>query len=86
MKPFRNPEILRRLETLEGTMELFDPKIRKERVQFVKGMLRDYRNSEVRYPAIEANLAKAVTKLSQPASMEEIKAGNREKKELMKKL
>jgi len=86
MKPFRNPEILSRLETLEGTIELFDPKIRSERVQFVKGLLRDYRNSEVRYPAIETNLSKAITRLSQPAGMEEIKAGNQEKKELMKKL
>lgn len=86
MKPFQNPTILTRLNEVEGTIELFDPKIRKERVQFVKGMLRDYRNSFQRYPTIEANLEKAITKLSNPVGMEEIKAVQEEKKGLLKKL
>jgi len=86
MKPFRNPKILSELNLLEGTIELLNPKIRSERVQFVKGMLRDYRNSSPRYPAIESNLEKAIMKLSSPASSEEIKAAQFKKKELEKKL
>jgi len=71
---------------LASEEELFDPKVRKERIKYVKSMLRDYVRGEERYPAIEKDLKSFVAKLLIPPTKEERESVAKRRKLLESKL
>jgi len=85
-KPFKNRIIQAKLESVASEEELFDPKVRKERIKFVKSMLRDYVIGEERYPAIEKDLKNFIAKLLIPPTKEERESVAKRRKLLESKL
>jgi hypothetical protein len=86
MQPFKNKEVLGKLNALQADEDLLDPKKRSDRIDYISQMLRDYQKGEERYPDIERDLIKSIAKLMNPPSKEEIKRVAEIRKELEKKL
>jgi len=85
MKSFKNKEILRRLDKVLSDLEESRPEVRKQRIDYMKEMLIDYRQSEERFPQIERQLEKAILEKGKPSSVD-VKELEREKKRLESKL
>jgi len=86
MKPFKNSAIQAKLESVASDEELLDPAVRKDRIKFVKSMLKDYVNGEERHPAIEKDLKAFIAKLLIPPTREERESIAKRRKFLESKL
>jgi len=85
MKPFKNKSILAKMDKITSEIELTKPEVRQERVQYMKEMLSDYRNSEERFPKIERQLENAILEMGKTSKVN-VKVLKEEKKRLESKL